>query len=120
MSLLDGANFSTMDTLSSDYTFYKLFYNCTSLTDASKLLLPAITLTNDCYEYMFDGCTNITTAPELPAATLAVSCYYKMFNNCINLNYIKCLAIDKASYCTTNWVNGVASSGTFIGDPNSS
>jgi hypothetical protein len=42
-----------------------------------------------------------------------------MFYNCTNLNYIKCLATDiSASNCTSNWVNGVAASGTFVKDPN--
>ena len=64
---------------------------------------------------MFDGCTNLTTAPVLPATTLAVNCYRYMFNGCSSLNYIKCLATDiSASNCTGNWVNGVAASGTFV------
>jgi hypothetical protein len=34
---------------------------------------------------------------------------------CYSLNSIKCLATNiSASDCTTNWVEGVASSGTFI------
>jgi hypothetical protein len=37
-----------------------------------------------------------------------------MFNGCSNLNSITCLATDiSASNCTTNWVDGVAASGTF-------
>ena len=41
-----------------------------------------------------------------------------MFNGCSNLNYIKCLATNKsASSCTFYWVNGVASSGTFVKAP---
>ena len=63
---------------------------------------------------MFYGCSSLTTAPELPAKFLYSGCYEYMFYNCTNLNYIKCLAISiSASNCTTNWVNGVASSGTF-------
>ena len=38
-----------------------------------------------CYEYMFQGCTSLTTAPVLPATTLANSCYYYMFNGCTSL-----------------------------------
>ena len=44
-----------------------------------------------------------------------------MFYNCTSLSSIKCLATDiSASYCTQNWVNGVAATGTFIKDPNMS
>jgi hypothetical protein len=38
-----------------------------------------------------------------------------MFQNCTNLSYIKCLATNlSASSCVSNWVNGVAASGTFV------
>ena len=77
MSLL---NFST--TLS-EYVFYKLFNNCTSLTQAPEL--PATTLGRLCYFYMFNGCTSLTTAPALPATTLASDCYNQMFNGCTSL-----------------------------------
>jgi hypothetical protein len=44
-----------------------------------------------------------------------------MFNGCSNLNYIKCLATDRtATNCTSYWVDGVAETGTFIKDVNSS
>ncbi len=97
--------------------YQSMFQGCTSLTTAPAL--PATTLTYGCYRYMFRGCTSLTTAPELPATTLAESCYYWMFFGCTSLNYIKCLATDiSANACTTNWVQGVASTGTFIKDSN--
>jgi len=77
--------------------------------------LPATTLAEHCYEYMFYGCTSLETAPELPATTLAESCYYQMFNGCTSLNYIKMLATDIfAIGCITMWVYDVAASGTFV------
>lgn len=89
-----------------------MFYNCSSLTTAPEL--PATTLENSCYYRMFYGCTNLTTAPELPAARLVPTCYREMFRNCSKLTNIRCYARNiSASYCLTNWVNGVASSGTF-------
>lgn len=39
----------------------------------------------ECYEEMFLGCTNLTSAPELPATTLAEFCYYNMFSGCTKL-----------------------------------
>ena len=96
-----------------DYCYQFMFYGCTSLTTAPKL--PATTLKSACYYNMFNGCTSLTTAPKLPATTLTSSCYYYMFKGCTKLNSITCLATNiSATNCTTNWVSGVASSGTFI------
>ena len=93
--------------------YLHMFNGCSRLTTAPAL--PATTLTNSCYSNMFNGCTSLTTAPELPATTLASYCYYQMFRGCSNLTSITCLATSISSYyCTTNWVNGVASSGTFV------
>ena len=69
----------------SNYCFYKLFYECSNLIDVSNLILPATTLANSCYARMFQGCSSLTTAPELPATTLAVNCYYFMFSGCTSL-----------------------------------
>ena len=99
--------------------YTQMFKNCTSLTSAPEL--PATTLANNCYEMMFESCTRLTTAPELPATILLERCYYQMFYQCTSLNYIKCLATDiSASNSLNNWVNGVASSGTFVKNPNMS
>ena len=63
--------------------YLRMFQNCTSLTEAPEL--PATTLANNCYQEMFRGCTSLITAPELPATTLAPYCYYAMFLNCSSL-----------------------------------
>ena len=198
MSLINSTNFENLNTLTSERTFYRLFYNCSKLVSAENLSLPAMTLTRDCYGSMFVSCTSLTTAPALPATTLAQNCYYGMFHNCsslttapelpattlanycyrymfwqcksltsapsvlpattlaegcyqemfavctslttapalpattlvdncyygmfegcTSLNHIKCLATDiSASDCTSSWLNGVASSGTFVKNAN--
>ena len=66
-----------------DDCYSSLFQGCTSLTTAPAL--PATTLANNCYENMFYGCTSLTTAPKLPATTLADDCYNAMFAHCSNL-----------------------------------
>lgn len=99
--------------------FSGAFYNCTSIVSVTPDFLPATTLANSCYNYMFAGCTNLTTAPELPATTLADYCYSGMFFGCSKLNYIKMLATDiSATGCLKSWVNNVASTGTFVKNPN--
>lgn len=141
MSLLYGDNFSGQTTLTSSRTFNGLFESCATITSAENLILPATTLTANCYDHMLSKCTSLTTAPalpattlaqecyscmfdgstslvaapELPATTLVTFCYYAMFNGCTSLNYIKCLATNiSASYCTYVWVQNVSSSGTFV------
>ena len=66
-----------------DYCYSYMFYGCNTMTDAPKL--PATTLAKSCYNYMFYSCTSLTSAPVLPATTLADSCYGSMFSNCYGL-----------------------------------
>jgi hypothetical protein len=97
--------------------YYSMFEGCTLLTTVPAIL-PATTLADYCYDSMFSNCASLTTAPELPATTLAEYCYSHMFSNCTSLNYIKCLATDiSAKRCTIDWVNSVASTGTFVKHP---
>ena len=116
MSLINSTNFATLTAFdSASYgTFTYLFYNCTGLTDASNLILPATTLSYGSYQAMFYKCSNLIIAPKLPAATLTSSCYKWMFYNCTNLNNVTCLATNiAASSCLGTWLNNVSSTGTF-------
>jgi hypothetical protein len=64
---------------------------------------------------MFVGCLSLTTSPVLPAPTLVEDCYKGMFKECTLLNHITTLATDiSATGCLSGWVDGVASTGTFI------
>ena len=111
MSLLDSTNFSTLTTLESALTFNYLFYECTGLTDASNLILPATALTDNCYHSMFRGCTSLTTAPSvLPATTLTTSCYYSMFRGCTSLTQAPELPATTLAYgCYSNMFQGCTS-----------
>ena len=105
MSLVDEKGFAKAKTLNEENAFRRLFFNNIHITDASGLLLPATTLTYGCYESMFQGCSNLTTAPELPATKLVDECYSMMFSDCVNLGSITCLATDiSAEDCTLNWL----------------
>jgi len=89
MSLVHPSNYPTLTTLTGDFAFACLFRGNTGLTDASRLLLPAMTLTPQCYRVMFFGCTALTAAPVvLPAQTLAQECYRGMFYQCSSLTTI--------------------------------
>ena len=63
--------------------FNYMFEGCTGLISAPEL--PETTLASHCYECMFYGCTNLTVAPELPATALATACYSFMFAGCTSL-----------------------------------
>lgn len=113
MSINNPTDFHNITTIG-NYAFSYIFRNNTGLTDASKLVLPATTLANGCYDDMFWDCTSLTTAPVLSATTLVRGCYGYMFQGCRSLNYIKCLATNVGSAFTESWLNGVASAGTFV------
>jgi hypothetical protein len=94
MSLVNQDNFENLQAFpDSQQCFFGLFgqdmYSheppVPGLTSAENLILPATALTENCYNGMFDRCTNLTTAPELPATTLASTCYQSMFNGCTSL-----------------------------------
>ena len=99
MSLLYGDNFVNSYTVYS-YSFQGLFGGQTHITNIENLVLPATTLANYCYSYMFFGCTALTTVPVLPATTLAEWCYEFMFSGCTALTTAPVLpATTLANYC---------------------
>lgn len=68
--------------------FRQLFFANINLVDATNLILPVTTLTENCYQQMFQGCSKLKS--------------------------ITMLATDiSATECLSNWVNGVAATGTF-------
>lgn len=125
------------------YGFYRLFDNCAYITNVSKDFLPATTLANYCYSYMFNGVTQLTQPPDLPATTLAQGCYHTMFSgcsitespvlpaetlaaSCYNQMFYYCSKLNKitamfttppSTVYTGSWVSNVASSGTFVKNP---
>lgn len=85
--------------------YNSMFRGCTSLTASPAL--PATTLANYCYGSMFNGCTGLTTAPALPATTLATYCYGSMFEGCIGLTTApKLPATTLPDYCYLSMFNG--------------
>ena len=84
-----------------DYCYFYMFQGCTGLTAAPAL--PATTLASNCYQYMFRDCTGLTTAPVLPATTLAEFCYSSMFQGCTGLTTAPALpATTLAASCYNN------------------
>lgn len=101
-------------TLSQD-CYSGMFAGCSAL-DAAPTELPALTLAPGCYSNMFKGCNMISWAEtlELPATELVDNCYANMFYECGNLEALICLATTiNGTDCTTDWLNGVKPAGTF-------
>ena len=95
-TLLDWRIYNIVET--NNAMFCNLFNGCSVLTSAPEL--PATKLAEDCYYQMFSGCTNLTAAPELPATTLENSCYRDMFWSCTKLTSAHELpATILANYC---------------------
>ena len=84
MSLVYGDNFYGNDTLTMERVFFRLFEGA-KIISSKNLILPAMTMTDYCYNYMFYACSSMVDTPELPATTLAKSCYGNMFYGCTSL-----------------------------------
>jgi hypothetical protein len=135
MSLVDATNFATNTSLpTGTYTFYNLFYDNSKIYnhDTKTLELPATTLVNYCYKYLFQNCTSLTKAPELPATTLAEGCYEQMFwhcealttapelpattlaNNCYSYMFAFCSALTTAPALPATTLAEICYSGMFF------
>lgn len=146
MSLLFGDYAAGETDLSAFKTgvFGYMFNSCTGIRMVASGFLPATVLSYYCYTAMFEGCSNLLQAPELPATELASCCYYAMFRKCSSLvfapvlpaltlvskcyeylfyycsslNYIKAMFLTAPTYLYVNyWTLGLASSGTFVRNP---
>ena len=83
MSLIDRTG-TTLE-IPNAYCFRELFSH-SLLTQAPEL--PATSLKDYCYSFMFNHCEHLTRTPELPATEMAKACYYFMFANCVSLNEV--------------------------------
>ena len=89
--------------------YSRMFAGCSKLTD-TPTELPALTLAPGCYSNMFEGCSMLNNAPHLPAPELVEGCYAYMFNGCRDLYQVTCLAttIPTGTNCTQDWLNEVS------------
>lgn len=107
-SLVDGTGEST-----TAIEMAGLFAASASITEVEENLLPATTLTDYCYLYLFMN-SGIVASPILPAETLAEHCYEGMFWKAASLAEVTCLATDiSATDCVNAWLDETAASGTL-------
>ena len=116
MSLLKGRDdFAKADAIEANNAFYGLFAGAEKLVNSTehKLVLPATTLMEGCYQDMFSGCKGLEKAPELTAPALVKDCYKEMFYDCSKLNHVACLATDiTAPDCTKDWLGKAGTEAT--------
>ena len=93
-SLLDSVAPVT-NLINRNHAFCRLFQGCTGLTSAPEL--NATRLSQGCYQYMFYKCVDLLAAPALPAARTARSAYESMFKECASIRYAE------MSATTTNY-----------------
>lgn len=134
--LVNGPNLPAI--VLAPYCYADMFSSCEALTEIPKI--DAEIMADSCCEYMFPGCTGLTgDIGVLRARELANNCYRRMFYICENITSAEIYGdINKNSCCldmfsgcsklnsiivhsntplgtsySSNWMDGVASSGTF-------
>ena len=97
----------------SNNCFQDMFELCTSLVNP-----PDLSSVTSVRQYgmsgMFDRCTSLVSSPDLLATATYSGCYRWMFNGCSSLNYVKCTMSYYNSERTYMWMNGVPATGTFV------
>lgn len=86
-SLLKGSSYPG-GKLPNSYSFINFFTGCTTLIDASELVLSmkSLPVNVQVYKSFFESCKNLVAGPaELAATTLSEKCYRNMFNGCRSL-----------------------------------
>jgi len=105
-TLIDYEEYKTVYT--GNATFHHLFNGGSQLISAPAL--PATTLADECYYAMFSGCSSLTVAPDLPAITLPERCYVSMFSYCTSLVSVPALpATTLTSRCYSYMFDGCTS-----------
>ena len=142
MSLIYGSSFTGLERVfpsmyETGYTIgwlMGIFKGWTTLTDASELLFVADHMKN-CYESMFEGCVNLVKAPIIIGGDPSYYSCGRMFSGCTSLLKSPIIPFDSEVFtynymfygCSslveircysgngggTEWVSGVAASGTF-------
>lgn len=99
-----------------DGCFKRLFAYNSSGTSGGLIYapkLPATTITNDCYDNMFQWC-GIEVGPDLPAVRVESVSYMSMFAYCSNLCQLEVNFTDWGINTTTGWISSARSRGHFV------
>ena len=103
-----------------DECYSSMFKSCKKL-ETIPAVLPATTAKKECYKSMFQDCVLIEHSPIIRLEGLAENCCREMFSGCTALNSVTAMFLDAPqSDYTLQWLNGVASDGTFYKNPSAS
>ena len=103
-----------------DYCYQEMFSKCTNLKSAD-IELPATTVNKRwAYYSMFFNCTNLTDSPIIKATSVSgYNPFGNMFYGCGKMKYLVCDMLNEpSSSISSNWLGGVAATGTFYKNPN--
>ena len=100
------------------YTCNKMFNSCSGLISPPKVL-PATTISNNCYYGMFWSCAKLEKSPAIYATNVTTSGRYNMFNGCkalktIRVNHTDWTGTPVPSNPFKQWVTSVPTSGTGL------
>lgn len=95
------------------YACFNMFNGC-GIVDASGLIIPWNTLSENCFLQTFLNCTTLTGQPALTSQNLAQFCYRAMFRGCHALTdvapiYTKNINVQWPFYCMYQLCNGFTS-----------
>lgn len=110
---ISGLNFGYAETIGK-WSFDSAFENCSGMTSVMSETLPFKTLKDRSLQSMFEGCTNITEGINLTNVTSAVNTYplNTMYKNCSKLKNVYAPTVSWNAAIASNWLSGVAGSGT--------
>ena len=97
-----------------DTNEYKsFFHDCAQLLKAPQTL-PAMTLKGTCYRNFCLGCSLLVEGPRIMATTRNGNNFQQMFYDCASLKSVYCMISSWNSNAFTNWMYGVPAGGTII------
>ena len=92
--------------------------NCNSMLSSDFENITSLSKYDHAFVALFKGCESLTKAPALPATSLSNYAYYYMFEGCSNLKEVRISATRTATGALSNWLNGVPATGDFYCNPN--
>ena len=92
--------------------------NCNSMLSSAFENITSLYRYPHAFAGLFQGCTSLTKAPALPATTLSDYCYFYLFYGCESLKEVRISATNTATVSMGHWLANVSATGDFYCDPN--
>ena len=91
--------------------------NCNSMLSMNFENITSLSKYKYAFVSLFKGCTSLTKAPALPATTLSDYCYYYLFDGCKSLKEVRISATKTATGALANWLANASTTGDLYCDP---